>query len=49
MMIPFSVEVSSFGKPAIFQDYILTGIPKNDLIVIRLKIKENKYIFEINK
>ncbi len=30
--MPFSVELSSFGSPAMFQAYILTGIPKKLLI-----------------
>jgi len=34
MMIPFSVEVSSLGNSAIFQAWILTGSPRNDLILL---------------
>lgn len=33
IIIPFSIDVSSFGNPAIFQDYILTGSPINYVIL----------------
>lgn len=33
MITPFYVEVSSFGKPAMFHDWITTGTPRNPLIV----------------
>lgn len=33
IIIPFSVEVSSLGRPQIFQDWIYTGIPRKFLIV----------------
>lgn len=33
MIIPFSIDVSSFGNPAIFHAYIFTLSPKNYLIV----------------
>lgn len=34
MMIPFYVEVSSFGNPAIFQPWMVTGTPIKALIEI---------------
>ncbi len=34
IIIPFYVDVSSFGNPAIFQPWIVTGTPMNARIVM---------------